>query len=331
MERAGDESKKLPRADGRPVQEYAEPAKNVENPQASALRSALETLSLGVGPTTLIAALLFYFGYVYTQARFAPFGMDPSLLGLSTQDYLLRGIRPFIPPLLLTLTFALPLIWIHRWMDHLEVANHLRYIGRLSAVMIVTGIVATVLAVIGVSQMMDNLCLVSFCPFAAPFITPVAVILGPATLSYALRLRSVVTEHTQQPSKSSRRSAMILTVTSLIVVFGLFEFFGDWAYSFGTRDAKSEESNVSCQDFGVIVYSTLQLQLKVEGVTETFIGGEPPAYRFRYTGLVFFIRAGGKFFLIPEQWIASRQVAIVLPDNDAIRLEYTPLPSHCGT
>src|SRR5260370_35352376 len=109
--------------------------------------------------------------------------------------------------------------------------------GRLSAVMIVTGIVATVLAVIGVSQMMDNLCLGCFCPFAAPFIPPVAVILGPATLSYALRLRSVVTEHTQQPSKSSRRSAMILTVTSLIVVFGLFEFFGDWAYSFGTRDA----------------------------------------------------------------------------------------------
>jgi len=50
--------------------------------------------------TALLTAVLFYFGWARTSTTFAYFGVDVSLLGFSTSDYLLRSVNSAFRPLL---------------------------------------------------------------------------------------------------------------------------------------------------------------------------------------------------------------------------------------
>lgn len=57
-----------------------------------------------VAPTTVLAALLYYFGYVTTYSRYAYFGVDLDQIGLSQQDLILRSVAAlFLPAGVLTL------------------------------------------------------------------------------------------------------------------------------------------------------------------------------------------------------------------------------------
>jgi hypothetical protein len=54
-------------------------------------------------------------------------------------------------------------------------------------------------------------------------------------------------------------------------------------------------------------------------------GGPDAAYRFRYTGLKLIVRAGGRWFLLPAGWTpGNRGAALLLPDTDDLRVEFTP-------
>jgi hypothetical protein len=46
----------------------------------------VQIVSLVVAPTTLVTALLYYFGWSSTGAEARNFGLEQSLLGLSTTD-----------------------------------------------------------------------------------------------------------------------------------------------------------------------------------------------------------------------------------------------------
>ena len=45
-------------------------------------------------------------------------------------------------------------------------------------------------------------------------------------------------------------------------------------------------------------------------------------YRYRYSGLGLLIHADGRYFLLPDDWSRSNAVAIVIRDNDAIRVDF---------
>jgi hypothetical protein len=111
-------------------------------------------------------------------------------------------------------------------------------------------------------------------------------------------------------------------LTAVLVALGAFALVGDWAYSNGHNGAMQIGREVTCSNFGVVMYSRQQLQINAKGVTETAVVGSETAYGFRYDGLVLFIRLGGKFLLLPEQWSPSNGAVIALPDNDTLRLEY---------
>ena len=72
---------------------------NSPDREAGRLRSALETLGLVIAPVTLLTSLLFYFGWARSNSTFLYFGLDPSVVGLSLQDYLLRSIGALFLPL----------------------------------------------------------------------------------------------------------------------------------------------------------------------------------------------------------------------------------------
>jgi hypothetical protein len=66
----------------------------------------LETATLVLAPTTVITALLFYFGWAQTSALFGRLGIDQSALGFTVQDYMLRSVNSTFRPLSMVLLAA---------------------------------------------------------------------------------------------------------------------------------------------------------------------------------------------------------------------------------
>jgi hypothetical protein len=66
--------------------------------------------------TALVIGLLYYFGWVRTQATFSYFGVDTSLIGYGTSDYVLRSVEAAFQPFIWTALIALALLGIHRFL-----------------------------------------------------------------------------------------------------------------------------------------------------------------------------------------------------------------------
>ena len=64
---------------------------------------------------TLVTAVLFYFGWRRSEAQSRVMGIDVSLFGFTSQDYVLRSITALYLPLLLLagLGLALGWLWLH--------------------------------------------------------------------------------------------------------------------------------------------------------------------------------------------------------------------------
>lgn len=271
-------------------------------------RPALEALRSVVAPTTLLGALLFYFGWVFTNARSLYFGIDPSTLGLSNQDYLLRSIDPVFLPLGALLLIGLVLVGVHRALERaLECPDSGRFLTPLVAVLALIGSVLFAVGLAGVAN--RPLFGIDF------LLTPASLGLGLACASYAVHLRR------RRLSPAGTRSSVAPVLVAMLVVLSLFWATGDWAQAVGRGRARQLAQGLG-QRPGVVVYSDSPLHLDAPGVTETVLGGPAPVYR--YQGLKLLIRSGGKFFLLPAGWTPLDGETIVLSDRDDLRLEFMP-------
>lgn len=76
--------------------------------------SALTIIGTITSQVVLITALFYYFGWVYTHSFFDYFGVEPSLVGYSTTDYVLRSINVAFRPFIYLSFAALVLFGFHR-------------------------------------------------------------------------------------------------------------------------------------------------------------------------------------------------------------------------
>ncbi|MCA1708568.1 MAG: hypothetical protein LC808_36940, partial [Actinobacteria bacterium] len=74
----------------------------------------LELIGAIIAPTALITGLLYYFGWARTQAIFAYFGVDTSLVEYSPSDYVLRSSTVTFDALVRMTFLALILMGLHR-------------------------------------------------------------------------------------------------------------------------------------------------------------------------------------------------------------------------
>jgi len=61
-------------------------------PPETSLPKVLEYVGLVIAPFATLTGLLYYFGWVRTNALFGYFGIDANLLSYTTQDYLVRSV-----------------------------------------------------------------------------------------------------------------------------------------------------------------------------------------------------------------------------------------------
>jgi hypothetical protein len=75
----------------------------------------------------------------------------------------------------------------------------------------------------------------------------------------------------------------------------------------------------------VMLFWSVAVYAQARGVREAARVAATISRRYRYSGLKLVVRSGGKWFLLPASWTpGTRGAALLLPDTDALRVEFTP-------
>jgi hypothetical protein len=275
----------------------------------------LEAIGLVVAPSSVITALLYFFGWVRTGAYFAYFGLDRSVLRLSTQDYLLRTPELALRPGVFVLLIAVLLVAIRRLFLRLGRATFGRRLAWL-----VTG---AVWATAGTFMTIGGVGL--FAP--AWGIRPLAsgLSLGIGSLIAVIWLRAMEGMQ-QRPEPATRRSRVTLVQVSLIATAILAAFWAESVYAqqAGARLAEYTALVPSSRP-ATVIYSHDRLQIYGPGVQVASIGTTDSAYRFRYSGMRLLLFADDRWILIPEGWRRTNGATVVILSNSSsLRVEFQP-------
>jgi hypothetical protein len=285
------------------------------------LRSTIQTIGSVVAPTTLVTALLYYFGWARATATYDHFGIDQSTLGFSTQDYLLHSTNSAFRPLSLVLLLGLLAGWLQlRLARTLESGTPAWLLPLVAHGARVVGLLLLLIGLLGrYGPLVYNV--------AFP-VVPLSLATGVLLLTYGSWVR-----RRWQPARDVARDPRLSPpwLTGLrrgllwaFVIVNLFAAVAGYADERGRELGRQLEANLQIRP-GVILYSVQPLGLDGPGVDHTGLPAGPSRFRFRYTGLKLLVRSGGKYFLVPAGWSSgSGASTFAIPDGDDIRVEFQP-------
>ena len=288
------------------------------------LRATLRGIGSVVGPTSAVTALLYYFGWTRASYEATQLGLDQSLLGYSTQDYLLRSLSSMLTPLVIGLVAALGGFGfdtlVTAWARHLDAEagspatdrRRRKLLRALVAAVVAVGLGLLAFGAAGtqVRRPTQELYVAS----------PVGVTAGILLLVYAVNLYRRFFTVRDPEAKTTPFGVANPVVSAAIVMLLLVSLFWNvshYAVVKGHSLAALVEARVPSRP-GVVIYSEKRLYLQAP-VVESRLEAENAAYNYAYSGLKLLFRADEKYFLRPSD--TSSRVNIVIADGPGIRLE----------
>ncbi|HKA04107.1 MAG TPA: hypothetical protein VKD67_07245 [Acidimicrobiales bacterium] len=258
---------------------------------------------------SVVTALLYYFGWARTNAMAGFFGIDPDVLGYSTQDYMLRSVDALYRPLAVVAVVALLAVGA----DHLLIAGLSRYQGPRPVVRAVSA--ALVLA--GVGMLLTGVVRLDGVAVARPYLlTPLLLVGGAVLVGYGARvLRREVGDGQKQ-----RLGRLVTVLLGAIVVAGLFAAAFRYATEIGSQRAQEIVKGLAYRP-NVIVHSAQHLDLAAAGVQEVALAQGDAAFHFRYTGLKLLSMTKDRALLLPACWQAGSPVVFVLMSRPDVRID----------
>lgn len=303
------------RASGETIYGIAGARRGSAAPPRSSLPQRLQSYATLVAPTTLAAALLYYFGYVTTYAKFAYFGIDLSLLHLSTQDLALQSVAVLYVPVGLLMVLAAGYYAAYRVASRLIARRHRRRLARRSA------IVFFLLAIGLLARALAGIAIASIAARERPGLTPGSLGLGAQSALVGAWLWSSGSD----TSKRQAGQANLRVVAGLvagITVLSLFWITNSFAAVYGRSQAQSLSVHLKDRRPGVVLDTPERLYLHDPGIVETSL---PDAgnqrFHFRYRGFRLLLEADNRLFLIPEQWRTGGDL-LVLPADGNLRVQF---------
>jgi hypothetical protein len=294
-------------------------AESTDDDLTTALPKVLKVFSTVVAPTTLLTALLLYFGRMHATGLFRFLGVQYTVLDLSAQDYLVRSADGMIPPLVVVAGVTVIALWAHQALARTVAQDVRRRLVRaLTPVVAVTGLVLVGLAVADTIRNGDV-----FRSF--PEARGLGLAIGTLLLAYAARLvRSVVA--TTPGGRGPRSPGAAATMTEWAAVFVLVSVGLFWAvgtYAVGVGESRGRQLAAAPPDlYAVTLYSEKSLSLAAPGVTATPCQDPDAAYRLRYDGLRMVVQSGGQYLLLPSGWTQENGAALLITRGSGTRLEF---------
>lgn len=279
----------------------------------TALPRVLKIFSTVVAPTTLLTALLLYFGRMHATGLFRYLGVQYSVLDLSAQDYLVRSADGMIPPLVVVAGATVIALWIREVLVRTVPQDSRRRLQLvLCPVLAVTGLVLVGLAI--ADTVRNGQVFPDF-----PEARGLGLSIGALLLAYAARLiRSLL--------PAPRSPGAVAMMTEWAAVFALVSIGLFWAvgtYAVGVGEMRGRQLGAAPPDlYAVTLYSEKSLSLTAPGVTETPCQNPDAAFRFRYDGLRMVVQSGGQYLLLPSGWSPETGAALLIPRGSGVRLEF---------
>jgi hypothetical protein len=265
-----------------------------------------------VAPATLLTALLFQFGRLHSAGYFRHFGVNFSVLDLTTTDFLIVGADGLFVPLAGASVLALVLVWLHRFvLSRLSAGSRNRALRSLAPMAAVLGALLLALALL---DLLTPVRLFWGDSEAAGLSMAAGVLL----LVYALRLVRITRN---APHRSASSELAEWGAAFLLVSVGLYWAVGNYAFGVGTGRAQQLEAALPSQPAAVL-YSERSQSLDVAGVTEVRCADPEAAYRFRYDGLRLVRQAGNQYLLVAATWTRDTGTAVLIPRGSGVRLEF---------
>lgn len=313
------------------------------------LRATLKGIASLAAPTSLVTALLYYFGWARTSTQARLLGLEDSLLGFSVEDYLLRSITPMFWPLFVGTLLTLGALVFHGGLTYaLAAASEergggeaaggpgpadgddapgtgdgvrrlppakRRLVGRLCAALVSIGVLSLVLGIAGINTSRPSRTVSLWSP---PCLTVAIVLLVYAAYLVRCYLLTPPGRAGARHRADVRYAASILVVVLLLL--SVFWTVARYAEVRGTDLAVAVQRQLPLLP-DAVVYSARRLHLP-EGVTETVLPSpDDSAYRFRHSGLKLLFRSGGRVFLRPSAGPVSH-VNVILPEDGDLRFEF---------
>lgn len=293
----------------------------------------ITTATALIAPTTLFTALLFYFGYAFTKAQYAYFGLDVATIGLSTQDYVMRSPTPLVlPALILALLAAAVMAGQAATLRRIDADPVGAAAGRwrtLSRVVLLGGVAAmslgtVLLAVFALGALRDWALL--------PLVTAALYAAGATASLVGLRFETRLGR--RPPSGPT-------TVLPLYVVLigGVFWAAATLAPSIGRGEARTTARHLD-QLPAVIVDTREKLYLRSPGILESRLDSATPTkttaatatnaastaedqtFHYRYRRLRLLIQGDNLMFLVPDTWSASNSTLVLPIDDGSVRVQF---------
>lgn len=288
-------------------------------PPTSGLAQLTRILGTIVAPTTLLTSLLFFFGWSHAFWFFDYFGVNSTLLGLTTRDYVMRSVDGLWVPMTVVACAALVMLWGHMVLRaRLAAASRTRVLRVLGPAMALLGLV---LATGGVASLFAQTRLEDHLVGA-----PVSLLLGVLLLVYAVHLwRSMSAGAERTRGATGPGWAAVAEWAGVFVLVGLSLFWvaSDYSAAVGRGRARQVVAELPTYP-NAVIYSERSLSLRGPGVREVRCQDPQATYRFRYDGLRLVLQAGDQYLFLPQAWTRAGGVAILMPRNDSLRLEFVP-------
>lgn len=260
-----------------------------------------------VAQTSLIAAILLFFGWTRDRAAAAYLGFPETSLGTTPQRYVMDGVLALFDPLLVAAVIAL--LWriadpfVVRLLRGPARARRRRRTCRTMTVVVVL-----------------------LCPLAWLLTGATAFWPEPAA-SFSASTAALLAAYTASLWGRTGAAGTLGDVLGIIrpyvlLLFTMLLFWatGTFATAEGQGAARVWTSTLDRQ-LAVVAYSTGDLRLQAPGVLTAPLLGSG-RYHFRYSGLRMYSYSDGHLFLVPTGWTYERPQVIVLTDDASIRVEY---------
>lgn len=289
---------------------------------AEPLSTRFRRLAETIGPTTLVTALLIYFGYIATRARFGYFGVSLELTGLSNQSLLLYGLEVVYVPATLALMAILVVIGLHaivKW--RLE-----RFPGDVTNSFIAGG--AALVGVLLVGRALIGIFLLSPAEDEVLGATALSLTFGPAAVAYGAWIFGENGSRPLLPAKLARSG--IACVVGLFVA-GLTWAATQFAFAYGTGRGEEDAEQISSRP--EVILDTRDMLVGMPGkVTQTSLSatGAETTFAYRYSGLRLLLSSGGRLFLVPVDWTYGVDQTLVLPYDGTVRIQLIPHGKRIG-
>lgn len=285
---------------------------------------------------TLVTAVMFYFGWRRSYVQAQAMGIDVSLFGYSTQDYVLQSISSLYLPLLVIAGLGLAAVGVHSRVDELirsgrlatgPVGARTRSGSRWTAAgggAVAAGCLLFTLAA-GLASPPPGVGWLAGRLRGDQWVVPAVLMIATATAAYAWSIarRLGPSRLAGDPAAGPWRGLAAAALVGGMLVLGGFWLLEEYASAVGRGYAQQLGDNVDRLSRAVVVSPT-PLGIVAPGVREERLGTPDSSdVRYRTTGLRLLARSGGKVILVHDDWSPRSGTVIVLADRDDLSWQFS--------